>query len=541
MKKVRVFNVLLLIISLFYFFYIFYIQCIRFRYYRDAATKEHQKKMILYGARGNIYDRNGLPIVTSQQCFSIFCTPRYTKNREHLAQELARLSQKPIGRIRGLIDDGKFFWVEMKVDLEKKEKYLDIGDPSIGWTHDLNRQYNMPQIFSDLIGKCGMDNQGLEGLELQLNDILNGKSGFIIYQKNPMGEIFPYPNYPEKEPEPGCNIYLSIDLQLQAILSEHLKDCLIREDAKSAAGLVIEPLTGEILALVNINKDNNGRNQIICDEFEPGSTFKIVTLTYALLNGVKEGDKFDTENGKLKVCGHIINDYKNYGVVTFRQAIAHSSNVAMVKVARRFNRQGFYLLIRDFGFTQPTGIELPGEVRGRLSDPLKMNEIEFSSLVFGQGITCSLLQLAFAYQTIAHKGILNKPIIVREIKDNKKVVYHAKSLKIRRVVSEDIAAKVTNILCSVVDEGSGVEAQIDGIKIAGKTGTAQKVVDGKYSNSLITTTFIGYFPANEPRYLIALMLDEPKRGMWASAITAPLFKRIAQSICQINTSQYAIK
>jgi cell division protein FtsI (penicillin-binding protein 3) len=256
---------------------------------------------------------------------------------------------------------------------------------------------------------------------------------------------------------------------------------------------------------------------------------------------MKETEKFDTYGGKIRIDGHTINDNKNYGTVTLRQAIAHSSNVVMAQLSRRFDANDFLLFVKDFGFTQPTGIELPGEVRGRLMKEKKLNDIEFATLLFGQGITCNLLQLTFAYQAIANDGILNKPMIVQKIMNKNRMVYQGRPLRVRRVIDDDIARKTTNILCSVIEEGSGVEAKIEGMKIAGKTGTAQKVIDRKYSSSAIITTFIGYFPAEEPEYLVALLIDEPKKGLWASSIVAPLFKKIAQSVCQVTNLQYAIK
>ena len=541
MKRIRFTNLVLFFCSVVFFSYIFYIQCIRYQYYEKKAKDQHEKKIILLGARGNIYDRNGLPLAISQPCFSIFCTPKYVADKKTVAREIAIISGTAETTIRKLIDQGSFFWVEQKVDWAKRDRYLEISDPGIGFTHDLNRQYNMPEMFTSLIGRCGLDNRGLEGLELQLNDYLCGKSGFAIYQKDPTGEVFPYHNYPEKEPQSGQDISLTIDLQLQVILYDNLKDCLVREDAKYASGLIIDPRTGEILALVNIGKDSDNRNHLVCDEFEPGSTFKLMPVTYALLNGFKEEDVINTEGGKIKVRGHLINDYQNYGKVTFRQAIAHSSNVAMVKISREFDRQGFALFLRDFGLGQLTGTELPGEVEGRLPDPTKMNEIEFATLSFGQGLTVNLLQLAFAYQAIANKGVLNKPLIVREIKDRKKIVYQTHPLRIRRIADEETANRVTNILCGVVEEGSGTEAALPGVRIAAKTGTAQKVVNGKYSNSSVIATFIGYFPAESPEYLIAIMVDEPKKSLWAGTLVAPIFRSIAQTICQINSHHYAIK
>jgi len=541
MKRTRYFNFTLFAVSAIFFVYLFFMQCIKYRHYAGIAEKEHQKKIILCGTRGNIYDRNGLPLATSDACFSIFCTPRYSPDKKNLARELSVLTRKPRDTIARLVDEGKFFWVEKKVDLAKKEKYLALDDPGLGFAHDLNREYSMQAMFESLIGSCGSDNQGIEGLELYFNDYLVGKSGFVVYQKDPTGEIFPYYNYPEKKPEPGSDIYLTIDLQMQTILYSNLKEYMAQEEAVGAAGLIVQPHTGEILALVNIRQNSNPRNTVVCDEFEPGSTFKLTTLTYALLKGAKENDMINTDGGKIEINGHRINDFRNYGVVSLRQAIAHSSNVAMVKIARGFDRRDFFMLIQDFGFTQPTGLEFPGEVKGHLADPESMRDIEYATLAFGQGVTCNLLQLAFAYQAIANGGVLQKPLIVREIKQDKQSRYHSRPLRVRRVVDDDIAQRVTSILCSVVEEGSGAEAQIDGLKIAGKTGTAQKVIDGVYSNSQIITTFVGFFPADEPEYLIAVMLDEPKKGMWASTIAAPIFKRVAQSLCQMNGVDYAAR
>lgn len=541
MMRIRIFNIFLFLISLIFFSYLFYIQCIKHEYYETKAKNQHEKKIVILGARGNIYDRNGLPLATSQQCFSIFCTPQYIADKDRLAKEVAIISGKRETQVKELIDKGNFFWIEKKVDLAKRDEYLEIDEPGIGFTHDLNRQYNMPDVFMSLIGKCGSDNRGIEGLELQLNDILSGTSGFTIYQKDPTGDIFPYHNYPENKPQPGKDVFLTIDLQLQAILYNNLKACLVKEDARYASGLIIDPHTGEILALVNVGKDSDTRNHVICDEFEPGSTFKLIPLTYALMNGFKENDLIDTEGGKITVRGHTIHDYRNYGTVTFKQAIVHSSNVAMVKISKDFDRQKFFLLLRDFGFGQLTGIEFPGEVKGRLPKAKKINDIEFATLAFGQGLTVNLLQLAFAYQVIANNGVLNKPMVIREIKDKNKTIYRTKPLRIRRAIDEEITARVTDILCSVVEEGSGVDAALQEVRIAAKTGTAQKVVNGKYSNSSIITTFIGYFPAESPDYLIAIMFDEPKRGLWASTIAAPVFRNIAQTICQINSGHYAIK
>jgi cell division protein FtsI/penicillin-binding protein 2 len=540
-KRAKLFNFLIFFFSFVFFSYLFYIQCVKHSYYDQKAKSQHEKKFVLLGSRGNIYDRNGIPLAVSQQCFSIFCTPRYSSHKHALIDNLAVISGRARNSIESFFNKGQFFWIENKVDLKKRNKYMELGDAGIGYTHDLTRQYNMPEAFASIIGKCGSDNRGIEGIELQFNDILSGKSGFAIYQKDPTGDVFPYHNHPERNPLPGQDVYLTIDYQLQAILYANLKQAMAAEDAKHAAGLIIEPSSGEILAMVNVGPQGDYRNHIVCDEFEPGSTFKVITMTYALIQGFSENDIIDTEGGTLKVHGHTIHDYRDYGTVTLEQAIAHSSNVAMVKISKEFDRRDFFLLMRDFGLGQFSGVEFLGENKGRIPDADDINDVEFATVVFGQGLTVNLLQLAFSYQAIANKGVLNKPVIVREIRDEDKVVYRSGTLRIRRVVAEEIAERVTNMLCSVIEDGSGVEAAIEGLKIAGKTGTAQKVINGKYSNTSIITTFIGYFPADEPEYLIAIMFDEPKHGLWASTIAAPVFKNVAQSIYQISTQHYAAK
>ncbi len=541
MKRIRLFNGLIFFVSCIFFCYIFFIQCIKFRHYQNVSRQEHQKRIILCGTRGNIYDRNGLPLAVSEPCFSIFCTPVYSINKSKLMHGLAEISERPLSEIKELVERNKFFWVERKVSAHKKDEYLELNDPSIGFTHDVSRIYTMPKIFGSVLGKCSIDNRGLEGLELLFDNVLTGKSGFVVYQKEPNGDVFPYYKYPEKEPRPGQDLYLTIDLQLQTILYSNLEECMKQENARTASGLIVNPKTGEILALVNILENGNQRNFVVCDEFEPGSTFKLMGLVYALQNGIKENDRFDTYGGKIRINGHTIHDNRDLGKLTLRQAIAHSSNVVMAELSRRFDVREFLLFIKDFGFTQPTGLELPGEARGRLMREKNLNEIEFATLLFGQGMTCSFLQLTFAYQAIANRGILNKPIIVSKIMEKNRVIYQARPLRIRRVIDSDIAQRVTDILCGVVEEGSGIGAKIEGMRVAGKTGTAQKAVDGKYSGSAVITTFIGYFPAEDPEYLIALLIDEPKKGLWASNIVAPLFKKIAQSVCQATSLQYAVK
>ncbi len=541
MIRTKLLNILLFLISIVFFSYIFYIQFFKHGYYEKRARQQHEKKYVLFGSRGNIYDRNGVAIATSEQCFSVFCTPRYAVGADRLARELAFVSGGSRDELRKLIRSRDFFWVEMKVDQEQRDRYLKINDPSIGFTHDLNRRYNMPEIFTSLIGRCGTDNRGIEGLELQFDDVLSGDSGFTVYQKDPTGSIFPYHNHTGKEPESGSNVYLTIDLQLQAILYDKLSDCLKKEKARYAAGIIVQPRSGNILAMVNVGSDHDNRNHIVCDEFEPGSTFKLMPLTFAIQNGALETDIIDTEAGKIKVHGHLINDYRDYGIVTLRQAIAHSSNVAMVKLSRKFDRESFLLMIRDFGFGEVTGIEFPGETRGRVPDAEEVNDVEFATMVFGQGLTVNLLQLGMAYQAIANDGVLCKPTILQEIRDGGRKIHEGRPLRIRRIVDASTAQRVTEILCSVVEEGSGTAAAFNGIKIAGKTGTAQKVIDGKYSNSAIIATFVGYFPADNPEYLIMLLIDEPKSGYWASTIAAPVFREVAQSVHQMSAHHYAAR
>ncbi|HID31976.1 MAG TPA: penicillin-binding protein 2, partial [bacterium (Candidatus Stahlbacteria)] len=291
------------------------------------------------------------------------------------------------------------------------------------------------------------------------------------------------------------------------------------------------PQSGKILAMVNVN-GGSCHNSVVSDEFEPGSTFKIVTLASALIEGLNLDEKIDVSGGKIKIYGHTIHDFRDYGILNLKGVFVHSSNVGAVKIGKRIRPGIFFQTARSLGFGNLTGILLPGEAKGKIYRPAEMGRMRYANNCFGQGVTVTLLQLTNSYAAIASGGRLYRPMIVEEIRESKRV-YAFKPFLIRRVLNLDICEKIKEVLAAVVDTGTGKLARNEVFKICGKTGTAQKAGVGGYLPDRIITSFCGFFPKDDPQYVVGIMLDEPDVGKWASQITAPIFGTIVASMIRM--------
>ncbi|MDI6839752.1 MAG: penicillin-binding protein 2 [bacterium] len=414
------------------------------------------------------------------------------------------------------------------------DRYYRILATSIG----LKRVYPFGTLASNLLGFVGKDGTGLEGIEYEFDAILSGKPNFVIFGKTPRGKLYPYPGYcsflgqPVSEGACGNDIVLTIDADIQSIVEETLKSKFPKMRAKSGSVIIIEPNTGEILAMATIPccSPGNWINRPVQVQFEPGSTFKVVPISIIIKNGlVSLSDIVEDGSSKITVQGKTINDIHPHGPLTFAEAVWKSSNVAFVKLANLIGRTRFYNGARFFGFGVPTGVILPGEAKGSLAPPADWSELKFANLAFGQGLSCNLLQLTFAYQAIANDGILLKPMIVKEmLSSSGKVIYKSEPIKVREILTPSEARRVKNLLYGVIENGSGILAKIPGLEIAGKTGTGQKCVNGKYTE--VTSSFIGFLPAQHPKLLIACVIDEPGTLKLGGDVCAPLFKEIAQNI-----------
>ncbi|MCK4352724.1 penicillin-binding protein 2 [candidate division WOR-3 bacterium] len=439
------------------------------------------------------------------------------------------------------------------------------------------RVYPLNDLAGNLLGFVGRDGSGLEGIEYEFDYLLSGNSGWTDLGKTPSGKLYPYPGYSRVSAQSAQDIVLTIDADIQAIAEESLKKRVNSMRASSGSVVILNPGTGEILAMVTIpciNPGNwaqskrtlNGLPTILCKnralqvQFEPGSTFKIIPISAIVENElVVFSDTVEDGTGEVTIEGKTIHDLHPHGPLTFTEAVWKSSNVAFVYLANLIGRKRFYEAARAFGFGVSTGITLPGEARGSLSSPDNWSDLEFANLAFGQGMSCNLLQLALAYSVIANGGILLEPIIIKEILSNKgKVIYTAKPIKVRKVLSEDKAKKIKELLCGVINEGTGILAKIPGLDIAGKTGTSQKYIPARRTSSLsaplrqakrdgadkaggygdiYTVTFVGFFsigPSTNEQILIACLIDEPKVLHLGGQVCGPMFKEIAQKTIRLN-------
>jgi cell division protein FtsI/penicillin-binding protein 2 len=371
-------------------------------------------------------------------------------------------------------------------------------------------------------------------------------------QRDGLGRARPSADYPQIDPVNGNHLYLTIDLAYQSIVEEELKRGIERNRADAGLAVMLNPKTGEILALANVPGMNpnqytkydlaHTKNRVVTDMFEPGSVFKVVTASAAYEYDLVAPDKaYNAEHGKWKVNlpggkFRLINDTHEYDVLTFQEAMEFSSNIVMAKVSPIIGPERFYRQARDFGFGIPTGIDMPGEVRGRLKKPQEWSGTTLQTMAYGYEVAVTPLQLAAAYAAVANKGVLMKPYILGEVKDpDGEVVASKQPQIIRHVISEQTAQMLTEAFVGVVERGTAKDVRIAGMPIAGKTGTSRKIIDGKYSIGSYTSSFAGYFPADDPQIVCVVMMDNPRsQGYYGGITSGPVFRAIAERI--INTT-----
>jgi len=411
-------------------------------------------------------------------------------------------------------------------------------------TIDLKREYPRGSLAGNLIGFVSTDCKGLEGIEYKFNEELSGTAGLSVYGKTARGNIYPYPGYERRTPIPSKDVILTIDTDIQEIAEYCLKDKLKEVGGKSGTVIVLMPRSGEILAMATEPCQNLGmkrgndpwiwKNRAVQDQFEPGSVFKLVTIAGLLNNDlVKENDIVEDGTGFISIKNLCFEDETEHGPLTFKEAISISSNVAFIKMGKLSGKDNLYETARALGFGSLTGIELPGEAEGYLPLPQTWTDLKAATIAFGQGVSCTALQLTMAYGAIANDGILLKPIIVKEIMENGRSIYQSSKEEVRIVTSEQTAKRTRDLLTTVVEKGTGSLAKLDGIKVAGKTGTAQKWEDGSYSSKYIAS-FAGFFPVDSPQILITCIIDEPQTVHSAGVVCAPMFKDIAEGILRLK-------
>ena len=490
---------------------------------------------------------------------SLYAFPKKIENKEEIAERLSPVLKKTPSQILDRLNKEKnFLWLERKMPKDSAEEIKELGiSNGIGLTEEPKRLYPKGTLACHLLGFVGIDDQGLEGIELLYNQYIKGTPGWLLSARDARGRNVLSGEYRLYPPSGGYDIVLTIDESIQYIAERELEKVYKEQEARSATIIVMDPKTGEILALANqpsydLNRFEDyppyiRRNRAVTDLFEPGSALKIVTAAAVLAEDVvKYKDRFYCEKGSLSVSkNHVVHDIKKYEWLTFPEVIEKSSNIGTIKLAQELGPLKLYEYLRSFGLGSLTGIDLPGEVRGVLRKPRQWSGLSMAALPIGQEISVTAIQLTTTASAIANGGVLMKPWVVKAIVSKEgRIVKEFEPTSVRRVISQETAYRLTDILKRVIREGTGTRAQVSGYEVAGKTGTAQKInpETGKYSQDKAVASFLGWVPADNPRIVILVVVNEPKgfsyEGMmvhYGGLIAAPVFKEVAQrTLCYLN-------
>jgi cell division protein FtsI (penicillin-binding protein 3) len=513
-----------------------WIQVVKGPEYAAMALRQHRETVVVPASRGTIVDRNGEPLAIGKLSTTIYANPRQVTDARGITLAAAKqLGLDPMTLYATLKDRNKgFVYVERKAD-PRKANILKAKDfAGLGFYPEELRFYPQGPVASQVIGYAGLDNKGLEGLERSLESTLAGTPGSQTIVKDPFGRAL---DVVETKPEkPGRSVRLTIDREVQANAEEILQDTVRRWGARAATAIVMDPHTGQIYAMATAPRFNANRfpttradrrrNRAVTDTYEPGSTFKLVTVAAALQDHVVTPQSSFVLAPTIQVADRVIHDSHPRGTerLTVRQIVEQSSNIGAITIAERLGAGRLASWVDRFGFGSKTGIDFPGESPGFALPLDQWSGSTIGTVPIGHGIAVTPIQMARAYSAIANGGVLVRPHLVDRI-DGKTVGV----TRGRRVVSKHVSDQIMSMLRGVVLEGTGTEAAIPGYTVAGKTGTAAKIdPDGTYSTSRYVASFVGMVPASKPKLVIMVMVDEPHGQIYGGEVAAPAFKDIAR-------------
>ena len=507
--------------------------------YAAMASKQQRQTIEIPAGRGTIYDRTGEPLAIGEQATTVYADPRNVIAPKKAAVKAAQaLDLNPDDLYPSLKDRTKqFVYIVRKADPVKAKELQRLGVAGIGFYPEELRTYPQGRVASQLLGFAGTDNRGLDGLERSLDKKLTGRSGYEIVVRDPAGQAIDVVT--SRKERPGKNVVLTIDHQLQATAEQLISSAVARWNAKGATAVVMDPRTGAILAMANAptfdaNRFTSAppderRNRAVTDLYEPGSTFKIVTIAGALEDNVVTPESSFVLAPTIKVADRVIREAHIRGTerMTVRQILAESSNVGTITIAKdKLGGPELARWVSRFGFGRATGSELPGESAGMVLPYDRWSGSTIGTVPIGQGIAVTPLQMVGAYAAIGNGGVMPPAHVVAKIGGKK--VRHGKG---RRIVSQHTADRMTAMFRDVVLEGTGTEAAIPGYTVAGKTGTANKAENGRYVSKYVAS-FVGLVPARKPRLAILVMVDEPHGQIWGGVVAAPIFRDLARFALQ---------
>ncbi|MEI6205512.1 MAG: penicillin-binding protein [Desulfuromonadales bacterium] len=507
------------------------------------AEKQHQHRVELPPVRGSIRDRNGTPLAESIHMDSCYAEPRRIKDVDGTAAVLAPILGVPGHELVARLSVNKsFIWVERCLSPDKALRIKNMKLPGIGFVPESKRFYPNLETAAHVIGFTGQDPNGLEGIELRYDATILGNTGYMVTERDALGRNIAIKSTVIKDSSPGKNIVLTLDKTIQFIAEKELAKAVTENSAKSGMAVVMEADSGKVLAMANYPTFNPNafsryapahlRNRVVSDSFEPGSTFKVFSIAAALDAGViKTTDSYNCENGTYRIADRVIHDDHPHSRLTVSEIIKYSSNIGSAKIGLRMGEERLSSYLRNFGFGGRTGIDLPGESPGNIKR--HWYGVDLATISFGQGLSLSAIQLVSALSAIANGGNLMKPYLVERIlDDNGKEIQKFEPQIVRRVISPETSKKISLMMETVTGEGgTGAKAAVDGFRVAGKTGTAQKVdpVTRLYSPTKRIGSFVGFAPADKPKLVIAVIIDEPQGVKYGGVVAAPAFREIAKN------------
>jgi cell division protein FtsI (penicillin-binding protein 3) len=521
-----------------------YLQLFRHSEYMARAQRQQQRVIEITPKRGAIFDRNMHPLAMSIPVDSAFAVPSELGDQ----QLAARLLSGVLGISTDVLEtrlgsSHSFVWIARKLPPDKKEAVEALNLKGVYFQKENQRIYPKRDLASHVLGFVDLDEKGLGGIEYELDGQIRGKSEKIIVMADARQRWF---DGGEARREPGANVVLTLDEKIQYIAERELAAAIAKTHAMAGTVIVMNPNAGEILALANWPKFNPNLaneapaeariNRAVAALYEPGSTFKLITLAAAFDQGItRPGEVFDCENGAVYVAGHRIRDHKPFGLLSVSDILAQSSDVGAIKIALRLGAPKFYDYIRAFGFGQPTGVDMPGESKGILRRLDNWSAISIGSISMGQEVGVTPIQLISAVSAIANGGLLRKPRVVEELKRGDQRLPAEGLLATsepKRVIRPETAATLRRLMEGVVLNGTGKLARLDGWTAAGKTGSAQKIdpATGRYSHTQLIASFTGFAPISNPAVTILVSLDSPVGQHEGGQVAAPVFKRIAEQV-----------
>ena len=549
-ERIKITFLVMLILFVFIILRVFYIQVFDYKKLNEYASDLWSRNLPIEANRGLILDRNGVVLADNLTTTSLVLIPNQIKEKEKATEELAKILNVS--------------YVEMKKHVYKKtsiervhpegrrlsydvaEKISDLKLDGIYLVKEAKRYYPYGNLLSHSLGYVGIDNQGLSGLELEYDEYLTGKSGAIKYFSDAKGNKLNVSDV-YVEPQDGMNLYLTIDINIQKSIERELDNIVDMFSPDMALAVVMNPKTGEILGMgarpdynpntyQKYSQDVLSRNLPVWSSYEPGSTFKIITMATSVEEKIIdiENDHF-YDSGSVNVDGSVLKCWKagGHGDQTFLQVLQNSCNPGFVKLGQMLGKERLFSYIKKFGFGEKTGVDLNGEGQGILFPLEKVGNVELSTTAFGQGVSVTPIQQVTAVSAVVNGGYLYKPYIVKSIaeKETNTIIKETEKTLVRKVISSDTSAIMRHALESVVAKGGGKAAYIEGYRIGGKTGTAQKVKDGRYMVGNYIMSFMSVVPSNDPEAVFYLAIDNPKNtALLSSYTTTPIARRVLLDI-----------